>query len=166
MHLTPRLHRMASLLFLLYLAVLLKFILFKSFSDVMFVDMSLHNIRYRLEHFANFTLFKTIKYYMSGKVNTSIAVQNIGGNIFLFSPLGFLVPLLRPRLSKLVQIAALAFGISLLLELIQLLTGLGGFDVDDLLLNVLGGLLGWLAFQVLRWLVRSPRRGQDIRREL
>lgn len=159
MHLTPRLHRMVSLLFLLYLAVLLRFILFKSFSDVMFINISLHNILYRIQHLANFTLFKTIRYYMSGQVNTSIAVQNILGNILLFSPLGFFVPLLRPRLSKLVQIAVLAFGISLLLELVQLLTGLGGFDVDDLLLNVLGGLLGWLAFRVLRGLVRVPRRG-------
>lgn len=43
----------------------------------------------------------------------------------------------------------LAFGTSRLFELIQLFTGLGGFDVD-LILNVLGGLLGWLALTVIQ----------------
>lgn len=77
-------------------------------------------------------------------------MQHIAGNILLFCPLGFLVPLLYPRCARLVQIGALAFGSSLLLEGIQLVTGLGGFDVDDLILNVLGGLLGWLAYRLLR----------------
>lgn len=148
--LTPIQRRLVWLLFLVYLAVLVKFILLKRFSDLMFVNMSLPHIRFRLQHYANFTPFKTIGYYMSGHANTIISVENIAGNVLLFSPLGFFVPLLRPRLTRVGQIGALAFGTSLLLELVQLLTGLGGFDVDDLILNVLGGLLGWLALTVIQ----------------
>lgn len=69
-------------------------------------------------------------------------MTNIGGNILLFSPLGFLVPIIVPKIRGARQTATIAFGVSLSLELIQLLTGLGGFDVDDLLLNVLGGMIG------------------------
>jgi len=131
-----------------YLGVLVKFILFKRVSDLMFVDTSLHSLLFRLQHHANFTPFKTIGYYMFGHANTIISVANVAGNILLFIPLGFFVPLLRHRSTSAGRVGALAFGTSLLLELIQLLTGLGGFDVDDLILNVLGGLIGWLAFNV------------------
>lgn len=75
MHLNPRLQRAVSVLFLVYLVVLLKFVLFKSLSDVMSISVSLHHISYRIEHLSNFTPFKTIEYYTSGQVNTSVAMQ-------------------------------------------------------------------------------------------
>jgi glycopeptide antibiotics resistance protein len=158
---------LAWLLFLLYVAVLLKLVLFKhsgtnSFqvghlslgihpSGRMVEEISLGRLLFRLQYAANFVPFKTIAYYLNGDVNTLIALWNIGGNIVLFGPLGLLVPLILPRFSKVRHIAAIAFGASLLLELVQLLTGLGSFDVDDLLLNVLGGVLGVLT-------VRGARR--------
>ncbi|MGU9068145.1 VanZ family protein [Clostridium perfringens] len=37
---------------------------------------------------------------------------------------------------------------SLTIELIQLLTGLGFFDVDDIILNVLGGIIGYLILKI------------------
>lgn len=151
---TRKLRRPARLLFLVYLVVLVKFILFKRFSDLMFVNISPDDIQFRLQYYANFTPFKTIAYYLSGQPNATAAVANIAGNILLFSPLGFLLPLYRSRPTRASHVGAIAFGTSLLLELIQLLTGLGGFDVDDLILNVLGGLLGWLALAVI-WR-RSP----------
>jgi len=76
-------------------------------------------------------------------------VQNLAGNVLLFMPLGFFLPLLRPQSNGAVRVGAAVAGSSLLLEVIQLLTGLGGFDVDDLILNVLGGLMGWLALRAL-----------------
>lgn len=154
MHLKPKLRGLSWLLFLLYLAVMVKVILFKypSFGQ-MPEEMTLDRLQFRLQHGTNFTPFKTIAYYLSGHVNTPIAVRNIGGNIFLFSPLGLLVPFIFPRLRTVRQISAVAVGTSLFLELVQLLTGLGGFDVDDLLLNVMGGILGVLAFKAVRRLI-------------
>lgn len=129
------------------MAVLLKFVLFKRLSDVLHVKMSLADIQFRLQWYANFIPFKSIRYYLGGHPNTAAAVQNLAGNVLLFAPLGFFVPLLRPRFTGVIQVGALALGASLLLEVIQLLTGLGGFDVDDLILNTVGGLIGWLAFK-------------------
>lgn len=162
---------LAWLLFLLYVAVLLKLVLFKhsvtnSFrvghlslgihpSGRMVEEISLGRLLFRLQYAANFVPFKTITNYLSGD-STLNAMRNIGGNIILFCPLGFLVPLILPRFSKVRHIAAIAFGASLLLELVQLLTGLGSFDVDDLLLNVLGGVLGVLTFRGARRWLRQP----------
>ena len=47
------------------------------------------------------------------------------------------------------------FGISLLVETIQLITKVGCFDVDDLILNTLGAALGYLAFAVCNYLRRK-----------
>lgn len=41
-----------------------------------------------------------------------------------------------------------SFILSLVFEIIQLLTALGDFDVDDILLNVLGAVLGYLFYQI------------------
>jgi glycopeptide antibiotics resistance protein len=162
---------LAWLLFLLYVAVLLKLVLFKhsgtlSFqvghfslgthpSGRMVEEISLGRLLFRLQYAANFVPFKTIADYLSGDFNKLIALWNIGGNIVLFGPLGLLVPLILPRFSKVRHIAAIAFGASLLLELVQLLTGLGSFDVDDLLLNVLGGILGVLTVRVARRVIAA-----------
>jgi glycopeptide antibiotics resistance protein len=49
----------------------------------------------------------------------------------------------------------LSLAVSLSLEVVQLLIGVGQFDVDDLLLNVAGGVLGWLIYRVLGSILRS-----------
>lgn len=156
MRLKPKLRGFAWLLFLLYLVVMLKVILLKypSFGQ-MPEGTTLTRLQSRLEHGANFTPFKTIDYYLRGHANTPIAVSNLGGNIILFSPLGLLVPFIFPRFRSVRQVTAIALGTSLFLELVQLLTGLGSFDVDDLLLNVVGGLIGVLAFKGVRRLIPS-----------
>lgn len=151
MYLKPKLQGLAWLLFLLYFVFLLKVILFKYPSlGLRLEEMALDRLQFRVQHGANFTPFETIGYYLSGHANTPIAIRNIGGNIFLFCPLGFLVPFILPRFRKVTRVTAVAFGTSLFLELVQLITGLGGFDVDDLLLNALGGMIGVLAFIAVR----------------
>ena len=53
------------------------------------------------------------------------------------------------------------FGLSLLYEYIQVKTGLGFFDVDDLLLNTAGVLAGYLLFWVGRTLWGRKRAEDD-----
>ncbi|MGU8605254.1 VanZ family protein, partial [Clostridium perfringens] len=62
---------------------------------------------------------------------------------------GFLIPLLFKKIHNVGSIFIVSFGISLTIELIQLLTGLGFFDVDDIILNVLGGIIGYLILKIL-----------------
>lgn len=69
------------------------------------------------------------------------------GNIALFIPLGMLATvLLGPVPRGLLKVAGMAALFSLLIELSQFIFELGRTDIDDLMFNTLGGLLGaWLA---------------------
>ena len=70
---------------------------------------------------------------------------NLAGNVLIFSPLGFLPPLLWQRWRHLWAVVPLSAGVSCLIEFLQLFLG-RSVDVDDVLLNTLGGLLGYLLF--------------------
>ncbi|MFE5486322.1 VanZ family protein [Streptomyces sp. NPDC056527] len=71
-------------------------------------------------------------------------VKQLGGNILLGVPFGLLLPVVSPRTRGFVRIALLTVATMLLVELIQgaLVTG-RAFDIDDVLLNTTGALLGY-----------------------
>ncbi|MFH8713125.1 VanZ family protein [Streptomyces zaomyceticus] len=71
-------------------------------------------------------------------------VKQLGGNILLGVPFGLLLPLVSPRSRGFVNIALLTVATMLLVELVQgaLITG-RAFDIDDVLLNTTGALLGY-----------------------
>jgi len=92
----------------------------------------------------NFLPFKSIYRYVSGRNGFIIGTLNLVGNIVLLVPVGFLLLLLLPGLhwKKLVLLAVCC---GLALELTELLFEVGIFDVDDILLNAIGVVLGgWL----------------------
>ena len=86
--------------------------------------------------------------------NHSYFWLNIVGNILLFLPIGLLTPLLWPRWRRWGLPVALGLLISLSIEFSQLFIGRGA-DVDDVWLNTLGALLGYLLFRLLAR--RCPR---------
>ncbi len=81
-------------------------------------------------------------------------------NVVLFLPLGILAPLLWDRLRRLLPLLGVSFGFSLLIELSQLLNN-RSTDVDDLILNTLGGLAGFGLYKLWnrctggRWQLRG-----------
>lgn len=68
---------------------------------------------------------------------------NIAGNVLMFVPLGVLLPLFWPWFSSLRRTVLWGFGMSVSIELIQMISG-GVTSVDDVLLNTLGALVGYL----------------------
>lgn len=69
------------------------------------------------------------------------------GNVLAFIPLGIFIPvLLQSRLLSAVMVLPLSLLLSLAYEVTQLLTGMGIFDVDDLMLNTAGGVIGYAGF--------------------
>lgn len=98
----------------------------------------------------NLTPFKTIWMYISmyEHFNFSTWFSNLFGNVIAFMPLGFLIPLLFKKSMNGKFIIFLSFLSSLMVESIQLYFQVGGFDVDDIILNTLGGLLGYLTLLV------------------
>jgi glycopeptide antibiotics resistance protein len=95
---------------------------------------------------ANLTPFTTISLYINKERRVEYSVANLVGNIIGFMPLGLLLPLLFRSLRSVGKMIGISFLVSLLFEVTQLLTALGSFDVDDLLLNTIGGLLGYWIF--------------------
>lgn len=69
---------------------------------------------------------------------------NLAGNVMIFMPVGFLIPILWKDRRGFLFTACITFEMSLAIECIQLLSRVGSFDVDDLLLNTLGGILGYV----------------------
>ncbi len=96
----------------------------------------------------SFIPFKGMFEMLQGGINT-YAIINILGNIIMFMPIGFLAPLLWIKLESLKKIVLLGFGTSLLIEITQLFL-VRGTDIDDLILNTIGTILGYLVFIALK----------------
>lgn len=89
----------------------------------------------------NFIPFKEMFRY---KLGSALFFKNVLGNLIMFLPFGFFVAYtLRPSSKKLVVLLSLLA--SLTIETVQLAIG-RVFDVDDIILNTLGGFLGGLIF--------------------
>lgn len=74
---------------------------------------------------------------------------NLLGNIMMFVPIGFFLPLLWQRMNSMKITVLVCFFISLFIEVLQLF-GMRGTDVDDLILNTAGGLVGYLIFWLMK----------------
>ena len=79
-------------------------------------------------------------------------------NVLLFIPYGFICPWAFLWLRGFFRNAFAAFVTSFGVETIQLITGRGYFQVDDILTNVLGAVIGYLLFQILYGMLRRFRR--------
>ena len=98
----------------------------------------------------NFIPFKEIFRY---KITSRLFIKNVLGNMLLFLPFGFFVSFyLKPEKIKLPLVLILIASISI--EIVQMLIG-RVFDVDDILLNVLGGVLGFYIYSFLRMIGES-----------
>jgi len=81
-----------------------------------------------------------------------VYMRGVVGNILMFVPLGFMLPLLSEKQKKPIRVIVTVLICSASIELAQLVAGfcLGDFyrvvDIDDIILNTLGGVLGYLAF--------------------
>jgi glycopeptide antibiotics resistance protein len=86
---------------------------------------------------------------------SGFTVEQCVMNILLFLPLGFLAPLIFRTLGKRdwVKILILSLSTSLMVEVLQLLHETRAFDINDLMFNTLGGLLGYGVYLVVKSLL-------------
>ena len=99
----------------------------------------------------NLSLFKEIKRFWNYResLGISVVMLNLFGNVMAFVPFGMILPIMHRRYRSLLHIILLSFEFSFLVEIIQLVFKVGCFDVDDLLLNTIGGMLGYVFFALL-----------------
>lgn len=76
------------------------------------------------------------------------AVINLIGNVIMFIPLGFCLPVLFQRQRKLWAVLLTTALVIILVELTQLITLVGSCDTDDLILNILGAAIGYGIFKI------------------
>jgi glycopeptide antibiotics resistance protein len=95
----------------------------------------------------NLDLFRTI-ILMWNSGNQILLLKNVLGNLILFFPLGCILPLLFKRANHFISSIVYGFLASLLIETMQYTIGNRVFDVDDLVLNTAGAILGWIFFRV------------------
>jgi glycopeptide antibiotics resistance protein len=102
----------------------------------------------------NLIPFKTI---MAGIQRGGLLLNvNVLGNIVAFVPLGMLVPALGRRLSGPATILGASAFVSISIEVLQWLFARRVADVDDVILNVFGALLGYGCVMLLARNLLAP----------
>ncbi|MBT8207639.1 MAG: VanZ family protein, partial [Acidimicrobiia bacterium] len=94
--------------------------------------------------------------------NTQVAFTNIVGNVVLFMPLGFLLPILFRSLQRPWPMIWRGAAISVAIELMQLITRARAVDIDDVILNTLGAALGFAIYRVVATLIRRFGLGRRL----
>ena len=123
-------------LFLIYLAGLCYFLFFaENYGRIHGQEI----YRYNLVPFREIERFWTYR----GELGVH-SFYNLVGNVLIFMPAGFFIPILWKNKRGFVFTVCVTFQMSLLVEILQLVLRVGSFDVDDLLLNTLGGILGYV----------------------
>lgn len=115
----------------------------------------------RQDYRYNIVLFQEIKRFWKYRQQLGIvSFTNLFGNIAIFVPFGFFMPM-ASRYRSFWATTMNSFGLSLCVETFQLFTKVGSFDVDDLLLNTLGGIIGYVTFTICN----AIRRRYDAKRK-
>lgn len=146
-----RVRVLGKLLFVLYIGFLLYFLIF---SDWYGRTGEMNEYHY------NLVLFNEIKRFWTYRQRLGwVSLANLIGNVLIFMPFGFFMPM-ASRYRSFFLTLIYSFGLSLLVETFQLITKVGSFDVDDLLLNTIGGIIGYIIFVICN----AIRRWHDANR--
>lgn len=92
----------------------------------------------------NLVPFREMFRYPIGSTNF---YRQVVGNIILFMPFGFFATYYT-KINKIRNITFMTFLVSLTIEIVQKFIG-RSFDIDDIILNVLGGIAGFLIYVAL-----------------
>lgn len=134
-----------------YIAILIKVMVFKDIPHIRVGSLML-NFGGTQSGQANFIPFKSILPYLLGERGFIIALINLVGNIVLLIPVGFIAPFIFRKITWKKSLA-LAVAAGLTLEVMQVTLRVGIFDIDDVILNGLGVMIGyWIFIIFAKWL--------------
>jgi len=147
-----------QIVFAIYLLLLVKLILFKSHVHITLTSISEYNFN---PFSINLKPLKTIMIYLKGLPTQSIATRNLLGNIILFLPFGFFIPIIFPKFNSYKKALLISIAFSLSFEITQLTLGIGSFDIDDLILNTLGAIIGYSIIKKINFSI-SPLKTSNL----
>lgn len=139
-------------LFIIYLAGMAYFLFFSEQLRRSGAD----NYRYNLE------AFQEIKraWYCFQTGNMQYFFLNVVMNVAAFAPFGFFLPIISTRHKKFISVFLLSLELTLAIESLQLFFKVGIFDVDDIIMNTLGGVIGYLVYYIVRNMERKRNHGR------
>ena len=143
-------------LFVLYMILLVYFLFFAE--EYGRVAQTERLYRYNLVPFVEIKRF----WMYRAQLGTFAVFSNIFGNVIGFLPFGFILPIIFRRMNSCFLICISGFLFSLTVEVIQLVTKVGCFDVDDMILNTLGAVLGYVCFVICDHIRRKYHYGKKI----
>ena len=134
-----KIRKIGKILFLLYMLAVVYLMFFFEKYDRTLADR---------QYLFNLVPFREIRRFIKYRdvLGTSVVVENLIGNIIGFVPFGYILPLIYKNKRKFWLITLLTAEFSLFIELTQLLLRVGSCDVDDIILNTCGGMLGYGLF--------------------
>lgn len=151
-----RIHRTMVWMFVFYILFVIKVVILKYPFERLYQITQTWTREVILEGLdtANFTLFKTIRMYIryADRLNS---VENLVGNVVVFIPLGIFLPLLFKSCRRFRETLMVSFICVVGIELFQLFSAFGAFDVDDILLNCVGASLGYGLYRLGRYIGRK-----------
>lgn len=143
-----RIRILGGILFVCYLLALTYFLFFaESYGRTGQVRQYAYNL-YPFREIQRFWIYRE-------KLGSFAVFANLAGNVIGFIPFGMILPVIRPRTGTFFRIFLLSLEFSLCVETIQLVCKVGSFDVDDLMLNTLGGVLGYIVFRLCNGIRRK-----------
>ena len=136
-------YRICRVVYLLYVAGIIYALFFS--------ERYGRNARYETMQY-NLVPFEEIqRYIMNLECFTfELFVANIAGNICMFIPFGALLFVWKEKPVTFLNVTFYSLFLSLSIELIQLVTRVGVFDVDDILMNTVGGMIGYFVYAIAR----------------
>ena len=143
-----RMRWLAACALIAYGAILIRFVVFKAIPTI-----RIGHLRFKFAgpHTgpANLVPFKTIVAQLMGQGNHLIDVVNLIGNIIPFTPIGLVVPLVVRSFS---WPKALVLGVvtGLSFEVMEVVFRVGIFDVDDVIMNAFGVMVGYGVFVMFK----------------
>jgi glycopeptide antibiotics resistance protein len=147
-------HLVSTFILIVYITILIKVMVFKDMPTIRMGSLMLNFSGTDGGHPANLVPFKSILPYLLGDKGWIIAGANLVGNIAPLVPIGFLVLFVYRNMTWKKSLA-LAAAAGLAIEGMQVVLRVGIFDIDDVILNSLGVMIGYWTFAILAKWVRS-----------
>ena len=140
--------KILTILWWVYIALLFVFVVVKFKGS--FYELSDRINSFSMQGSINYNLipFRSMSVQIE-RITQWWALKNLLGNIIPFIPFGFLLPITYKKFSSAIKVLSIGFVSILLIEIFQFFTKLGSFDVDDIILNMIGIVCGYLMFLVL-----------------
>lgn len=135
---------LSTAIFVAYSTLLIKVLVFKDLPVIRVGHLMFKFGGANGDHPTNFVPFRTIVPYLFSS-QALIAAVNLAGNVALLVPIGFVAPFVFGHMTwKKSLVLAIAAGLGL--ELLQIAFHVGIFDIDDVILNALGVMVGYVVF--------------------